>query len=79
MYDFPSAKKICSKVEKWLRTLEQTDDIAEYLDQYCMMFNSLKAKISFDELLDNAIHMQTVCLEVDYPNKKKPQQTIKIC
>ena len=58
MYDFPSAKKICSKVEKWLRTLEQTDDIAEYLDQYCMMFNSLKAKISFDELLDNANHLQ---------------------
>lgn len=57
-YEFPFAKKICSKVEKWLRTLQPTDDISKYLDQYCMMFNSLKTKISFDELLDNAIHLQ---------------------
>ncbi len=58
MYDFPSAKKVCLNVEKWLRTLQQTDNIAKYLDQYCMMFNGLKTKISFDELLDNAIHLQ---------------------
>lgn len=57
-YDFRRAKRVCSKLEQWLYTLEPTENITEYLDWYCMMFNSLKSDISFEELLNNAVHFQ---------------------
>ena len=59
-YEFQAARKISSKIEHWLYTLDHTENIADYLDQYCMIYNSLRSNISFEELLKNAVFLPPI-------------------
>lgn len=54
-YEFLFTRKVTDKAEVWLRRSYKQGDLNSYLDEYCTLFNSLKTKITFDELLQNAI------------------------
>lgn len=56
-YEFPYADKV---FRMFRDKLWQLSNATDYLDEFCASFNGLKKKITFHELLDNAVHSQPI-------------------
>lgn len=56
-YEFPYAEKVFRLFRDKLWHLSNPSN---YLDEFCVAFNSQKKKITFHELLDSAVHLPPV-------------------
>lgn len=59
-YTFPYAKKIISKLKKWLAEATCSNSLEASLNEFCVFFNRDKTKISFDEMVKGAISLHPV-------------------
>lgn len=59
-YAFPYAKKIIAKLEKWIANSPQDNSLEKCLYDFCVDFNKDKVKISFDEMIKNAIALKPI-------------------
>ncbi len=57
-YSFPYVNKVHLKFAGWISKSFTKEIPADYIDCYCSIFNTGKAKITFEELLDNAVHLR---------------------
>ena len=55
-YTYPYARKIFNELQKQIYKYDDLDNIGSLLNEFCISFNCLKEEISFDELLERAIH-----------------------
>lgn len=58
-YEFPYAKKLMLKLNSWLcNSTSAKTHLDNCFNEFCSLFNSRKTKISFEEILENAVNLQ---------------------
>lgn len=57
-YEFPYTKKVILKLNSWIfNSVSLKKSTQELLNEFCALYNSHKTKITFNEMLKNAVNL----------------------